>query len=114
MLPTLLNTATLALLCAGVQLSKTIFSTLVVCLSDGSIVCGKEATLLKREAVKSVHALGFDAAGTLLFIESDGHFNDKEWPQIVAAGKEVALDSTQALIRSLITSKIEKDLRWRE
>lgn len=112
-MPALLNSAMLALLCAGVQLSTTIFSILAMELEDGSITCSTDV-LPKRSRYKSIHALGFEATGNLLFNESEGDFDEGEWAKAIDAGRRDALDGVQTLIRDSIKTKLEKDLRWRQ
>ncbi|CZS98320.1 related to RRP46 protein, involved in rRNA processing [Rhynchosporium agropyri] len=134
-LPTLLQTAVLALLSASLPLSMTLTSTFLALTSDGSskrIVVNP--TLLESEAASSVHVMAFTSHGDLLVAESEGDFTLKEWEAVHDAAKSFCCDESQTsgarhvaqdemdekngimmmFVQSTLEDKVESDLQWKE
>ncbi|CZT08455.1 hypothetical protein WAI453_007239 [Rhynchosporium graminicola] len=134
-LPTLLQTAVLALLSASLPLSMTLTSTFLALTSDGSskrIVVNP--TLLESEAASSVHVMAFTSHGDLLVAESEGDFTLREWEAVHDAAKSFCCDESQTsgarhvaqdemdekngnmmmFVQSTLEDKVESDLQWKE
>ncbi|KAH7417340.1 hypothetical protein BKA64DRAFT_702115 [Cadophora sp. MPI-SDFR-AT-0126] len=132
-LPTLLQTAVLALLSASIPLSMSLTSTFLALASDGShrrvIV---NPTLLESQAASSVHVMAFTSHGDLVVAESEGDFTLKDWEALHDAAKEICCDDSSTsgdmgdegmgeknesllmFVKSTLEDKIERDLHWKD
>ncbi|KAK0119214.1 exosome non-catalytic core subunit rrp46 [Cadophora gregata] len=132
-LPTLLQTAIMALLSASIPLSMTLTSTFLALTSGGasrSIVVNP--TLVESQAANSVHVMAFTSHGDLLVAESEGDFTLKDWEAAHDAAKAICYDdpnisgvmadegmgekneSLKMFVKSTLEDKIENDLHWKD
>jgi exosome complex component RRP46 len=134
-LPSLLQTAVLALLSASIPLAETLTSVLLALTSDGksqSIL--RNPTLTELQSADSVHVLGFTAHGELLVAESEGSFTIDDWNEVFEAGKRLCCDDIEtvndddvmqddisgekaeeaAFLKSVVREKVVADLHWKE
>ncbi|KAL2072588.1 hypothetical protein VTL71DRAFT_11931 [Oculimacula yallundae] len=133
-LPTLLQTALLALLSASIPLSMTLTSTFLALTSnDSSRRIVVNPTLLESEAASSVHVMAFTSHGDLLVAESEGDFTLKDWEAVHDAAKNICCDESQTsggrqtaeddmdgrsgnmmeFVKSTLEDKVDHDFQWK-
>jgi len=133
-LPTLLQTAVLALLSASIPLTIMMTSVLLALTSNGtSITVVPNPSLLESQGADSVHVLAFTSHGELLVAESEGSFTMSDWDEIYQNGQrlccdapeiedkdakqEDGLDSNRGMmqfVKSTLQNKVEADLHWKK
>ncbi|KAL2270908.1 hypothetical protein VTJ83DRAFT_279 [Remersonia thermophila] len=132
LMPTLMQTAILALLSAGVPMRATATATAIAVSHDKTVV---DPSPRDVETARSVHVLAFTSQDDLLLAESEGDFTVKEWDDIYEAAKKICCrpapdgasmqldddDSSPAAVgpdlrqflRSTMESKVAADLHWK-
>lgn len=123
LLPTLLQTATLALLSASIPMMATLTSIHLSAQSNGSLDCilPNPSTSQMLEA-NSIHVLAFTSQGDLLIAESEGSFKMAEWNKIYETGRKICCqgyaseDQSMPVnpVTSSIRSKISEELHWQQ
>ncbi|KAH0545179.1 hypothetical protein FGG08_000791 [Glutinoglossum americanum] len=128
-LPSLLQTALLALLSASIPLSTTFTASLITVARGSNTVINPSPEDLQN--ARSTHVLAFSAEGDLLVAESQGEFEIGDWERVFEMGLHAArsgsenrkgadsdvvmLDDDQGgALRGLVQQKIEKDQKWKE
>lgn len=128
-LPALLHTSLLALLCAAVPMSMTFTATALAVTPSGEI--RRDPSVQEAKAAKSVHAIAFSSKGHLLLNESDGASDFETWERVhdraVAicrgASKTTQTDgdiamaedgpSLESFIRETVSDQIWRDYTWK-
>lgn len=129
LIPALLHSAILGLLTAAVPLKTIATATLLAVSEAGDLTLDPDA--VQASQAKSVHVLAFTASDEeLLLAESQGSFSPAEWRQVLQTGERVCCRrgtkgddtamqddgesaSIQDFIRSVMQTKVAKDLHWK-
>ncbi|KAL9099098.1 MAG: hypothetical protein Q9163_005352 [Psora crenata] len=133
-LPTLFQTAMLALLSASIPLVTTMTATLIAINARGDLSPNPSAKDLTTAS--SLHVLAFSSFGELLVVESEGQFSLDVWEGVVTqargiclgfekegdGGEDVCMDveeeqerpSLQAALRTTIEKRFKDELKWKE
>jgi exosome complex component RRP46 len=90
-LPTLANTAFLALVDGGLPLQRTMVATLAAVAATGDVVIDPAEKQL--DGCKSIHAMAYSMKSELLLSESMGNFRLEEWQDIAEQLRQTALDA---------------------
>ncbi|KAH8675965.1 hypothetical protein BX600DRAFT_432502 [Xylariales sp. PMI_506] len=131
-LPSLVQTAILALLSAAIPLTATLTSAVFAIASQGEqsrIII--DPTAREAEESRSLHAFAFTSRDELVLAESEGDFTLKEWDDVLATARkqccppptseDVDMLQDQAptgvdlrnFTRSTVEAKIASDLYWK-
>ncbi|KAG9238779.1 hypothetical protein BJ875DRAFT_3387 [Amylocarpus encephaloides] len=129
-LPTLLQTALLALLSASMPLSVIFTSVLIAAHKDGAITSlTPNPSLVGFESADSVHVLAFTLEGKLLLAESQGTFTLDDWDNILEMAGSVCVPKDGAdieggvrieetkedmttFVKCTLEAKVAQDLHW--
>ncbi|KAI6780201.1 Exosome complex component-like protein [Emericellopsis cladophorae] len=127
-IPALLHTSILGLLTAAIPL-KTIATATVLAIPSESDQIVVDPSAVQADKAKSLHVLGFTSGEDLLLSESEGAFTPEEWAKVLetgericcqSAGEDVAMEGGEAegtsirdFIRSVMETKVAKDLQWK-
>jgi len=134
-LPALLQAAVLTLLSASIPLAVTLTSVLLAITSDQnsrSIV--RNPSPLQFHNADSVHVLAFTSHSELLVAESVGSFSIEDWGDVYEVGKSLCCDGANAadddvmqdggldgksgdmmmFVKSILKSKVDSDLHWKD
>ncbi|XWW92195.1 hypothetical protein V2A60_000118 [Cordyceps javanica] len=138
-IPALLHAAILGLLTAAVPL-KTIATAVTLAVgaadNEAGLVIVADPSAREADAARSLHVLGYTSDDELLLAESQGAFTVDEWEAVLKRGQEACcraaaarqgLDeedtamagtglesaSIRAFIRSVMETKIARDLSWK-
>jgi exosome complex component RRP46 len=132
-IPALLHASILGLLTAAIPLKAIAVATLLAISRDdgGKVDIIVDPSAVEADQAKSVHVLGFSSQDELLMVESEGSFSPQEWKQLLERGQSICcqhqqtgLDTAMAdgelepssikdFIRSVMETKVARDLYWK-
>lgn len=129
-LPTLLQTAILALLSSSIPLSMIVTSTLIAIDAFGKQTI--DPSVKEVQLASSIHVVAYSSKGDLLLIESEGSFSTDILEQVVETASQVCRGqsfegsknvnmhmgdgavSLEDSMKMLVQTKIAKEQEWKE
>lgn len=129
LIPSLLQTALLALLSASIPLSVTFTATILAVSPSSKLIQDPSPTLL-REAT-SIHVLAFSSHGELLLAESEGDFGIETWEKVYHEAERICRgenedseedvsmrkedgEGLEGFLKDVVREKVGRDMKWKD